>query len=1152
MKASPASSRRADHGLRAGLLVIFLAVAALYAYIGLPPFYPVHFDRANQGQESLEYYHQLTEGFVAGRAGFRREPEPALLALKDPYDPAQRTAAGVVDWHDASYFKGRYYLYFGAGPAVALFVPFRLLTGYQFSQDLATVLFCAGGFAWSLALLVGLRRRFFPSCGSGWTLAAGVMLGLGNLCLPMLARNRIWEIPISAAYFFSMAGFWFALRGSERVRSRLAWYAAASFAFGLATASRPHFILAALALAGLWAGRQFREWRRSANRRAPWWPEAIAVLLPVGAIGVGLLLYNYARFESPFEFGQKYQFAGIRQVEAKLMGLHFFPANAYFNFLAPAQFDRYFPFIQMVREYPGKRADGYAGAEDPYGVFASLPVTWLGLLGLLLFWRGRRPAGLGRWLAVFGVSFLTLALGVCCFVSSANRYEVDFVPSLLLLSTLGLFLLAERAPGTTRPLGRGLAAAAVALAVGYSAVFNVLVALRHNDLFKTYRPEVFAALAQTLNRPALWWERSHPPAYGPVEMTVRFPRDLLGDAEPLAVTGVSYQSDFIYAIFYPHQRQVRLAFTHSGQSQLVGPALPIDYGVPHQISIAAGSLYPASWHPYFAGKAAAEVTAAKHTLKVMLDGIPCLDTTSEFYDASPGFVTFGKNRVSDFVPPKFTGQILEVRRGALPPTMEPFVGEGFLQLAFRRPSGAAGRREPLVATGEPGRRDVLFIDYPDAQSARFGFIHEGEDPVFSAPVPLPPGEIQVLELSLGSFYRTPADARSRELSQNVVIRLGGQTLWVLPARFHPAGSQPPIVGRDAGIAASGSSFTGELLAQHTVHPFATSPLSSFAVAPYWLEAGSEPAYGAVRLHFKLPAQRPAKIEPLLVTGTSIRLTDYLTIDHQSADRVNFGYMHAGFHGPQSPRVRLDPTREQVAEIDFPALYPGEGDEFFSTRTLAEIAALRRTRARLRLNGQVLFDAPVPAFDSPADKIDVGAGPGRVAPAYADRFSGEISAIERLTARTPAGLLENLGPLELKLVFPSHPSTGAVETLCATGAADRLDVLALVYGPSGRAHCEVRMSTGVILRSHEFPVDAVSHLLQLQWGGLYPDSTTGQGVSPEEQRQRQRHVKITLDGTVLLEDQADFISANLQILNLGGAAPLKTPFTGRLQAVRRLP
>ena len=78
------------------------------------------------GREQRDYYNLLIDGYLDGQLHMKVDVPAALLALKDPYDPAQRPVG--VGLHDASFYKGKYYVYFGAAPMIVLILPFRLLS----------------------------------------------------------------------------------------------------------------------------------------------------------------------------------------------------------------------------------------------------------------------------------------------------------------------------------------------------------------------------------------------------------------------------------------------------------------------------------------------------------------------------------------------------------------------------------------------------------------------------------------------------------------------------------------------------------------------------------------------------------------------------------------------------------------------------------------------------------------------------------------------------------------------------------------------------------------------------------------------------------------------------------------------------------------
>ena len=109
----------------------------------------------------------------------------------------------------------------------------------------------------------------------------------------------------------------------------------------------------------------------------------MAALLPLMLCGLGLMLYNYLRFDNPFEFGQRYQLAGDRQDTARHFSLHYLWFNFRVYFLEPVQWSRRFPFVGDI--VSPAVPTGHADVEDPFGVLTNIPVVWLELAVPLRF-----------------------------------------------------------------------------------------------------------------------------------------------------------------------------------------------------------------------------------------------------------------------------------------------------------------------------------------------------------------------------------------------------------------------------------------------------------------------------------------------------------------------------------------------------------------------------------------------------------------------------------------------------------------------------------------------------------------------------------------------------------------------------------------------
>ena len=189
------------------------------------------------------------------------------------------------------------------------------------------------------------------------------------------------------------------------------------------------------------------------------------------------MLYNELRFDSPLEFGVRYQLNGDRQITRQILSLRYLWFNSRVYFLWPARWSRHFPFVHDIA--PPPLPAGYGSLQTPFGVLTNLPLVWLAL-AVPLAWRGRtgHEACTLRWFAtavalLFGICAVTLGL----YMYASCRYEVDFLPALLLLGVVGILGL-ERAlsdrPGRRRAVRWGWGVLAV-----FSVVFNLLASVKY-------------------------------------------------------------------------------------------------------------------------------------------------------------------------------------------------------------------------------------------------------------------------------------------------------------------------------------------------------------------------------------------------------------------------------------------------------------------------------------------------------------------------------------------------------------------------------------------------------------------------------------------------------------------------------------------------
>jgi hypothetical protein len=148
-------------------------------------------------QQGHDYYNLLTRGLARGELSLGIPADPALAAMRNPYDPAERGRHGM---HDVSYFRGKYHLYFGITPALLLHLPVRLLSGTYVSDPGAIVTFGFVGFVLSVGLLAAVRRCYFLSAGHSTFFMAVFCLGLATMVPVLMRRPSVWQIPIACSY----------------------------------------------------------------------------------------------------------------------------------------------------------------------------------------------------------------------------------------------------------------------------------------------------------------------------------------------------------------------------------------------------------------------------------------------------------------------------------------------------------------------------------------------------------------------------------------------------------------------------------------------------------------------------------------------------------------------------------------------------------------------------------------------------------------------------------------------------------------------------------------------------------------------------------------------------------------------------------------
>lgn len=804
MPALPtASTIRPD---RFGILILtllFMGAACLYTWA------PASFPTRWITREPASLYAELAEAHLHGQLSLQRQPDPHLLALNDPYDPAQNAPFRV---NDVSLYAGQYYLYHGVSPVLVLYTPYRAVTGRHLTDSTAALVFCLGGAAVSLMLLVAFAHSL-PSPPSRLVLAFGGLVAvLANGYHFVLRGPGIHHVAIAAAQFFLLLAVWLTLRALASSRTA-GWLAAAATAYGLAIAARPNYVFGAIAM----LVPLFWLWRREGRRITPGWLRcASAIALPLVLAVGGILLHNFLRFGHPLEFGQRFQLGAWDQRALGVFGLNNLWVNAWHYLLDPGALSADFPFIT-------------APSWQAVGVLVHTPFVWLSLGAIIVI--GRTTAA-SRTAAGTLTLILLCNLGFLLFLPSGNdkavltsanaRYAYDFIPLFVLLAALGALTMDAHLARRTR-LQRSWRVLVCLLAF-VSLLGNLSLDLQH------FPPESYRQVTQNLNRPLQSVRRWLGTVYGPVRFQVTFPTDRFNVYEPLLATGTREGSDLLY-VHYDSPETVRFGLVGTTMRGPMSPPIPVTYGVPHSVEVAMGSLYPPIGHPALAPFSEAAIAAFKRTLRITLDGKLVYEVPAHFFPAKSRQVYLGKNpHLEGYSAPSFTGQLDKVSRPpiAAPPLAAiPEIRYGPVRLTFRFPKGINIRSEPLLVTGLPQAGDFIFISYAGTRAFVIGYDHWGTPGRLSKTLFTTPQVEQVLEVTMGSlypprghvFWKDFEAAEIERLKRLVQVRLNGVVVLEHEQEAYESSPYDVRVGRNIlGGSTCEYEFTGELIKAERLPP----------------------------------------------------------------------------------------------------------------------------------------------------------------------------------------------------------------------------------------------------------------------------------------------------------------------------------------------
>lgn len=309
----------------------------------------------------------------------------------------------------------RNFISFPPFPAVAM-LPWVTLWHYHLNDVLFTLVFAALNAVLLLLLLRRLRDSGYVSRPDGQLWVLVFLFAFGTVSFFSSIRGEVWFTALVLGVTMHLLYLYFAFD------LRSPFLAGVFAAFGFATRTP---LLFATSFFFLQVMLQRVPWDKSGWVKRLRQVAAFAV--PCLAVGVGLMLYNHARFGNPLEFGHRFLAEGTRQsiVDHGMFSAWFLPRNLAALFTNVPQFLAEPPYVQIT---------GHGLA-----LFAVTPAFFF-----LLWPRARGVAEVSapryRWsmMTILWASVAFTALPGVFYQNTgwfqfAYRFAMDYLPMLMVL-----------------------------------------------------------------------------------------------------------------------------------------------------------------------------------------------------------------------------------------------------------------------------------------------------------------------------------------------------------------------------------------------------------------------------------------------------------------------------------------------------------------------------------------------------------------------------------------------------------------------------------------------------------------------------------------------------------------------------------------------
>ena len=243
-----------------------------------------------------------TESLLKGVAKLLIQPSEELINLEDPYNPGLRIEKNVQFMFDTAYYNENYYSYFGIAPIITLIMPIKLIFNMYLPIKVYTLLFIL----LAIFLMFSVYKKIIDKYISNVSLfnfILGFITILFSSSILLLLRGEKYDIVCSSGIMFFLLAMFLLIDIDDKTKYKKLKLIIAGLATGFIVLSKPSYILYYLIIFYL----LFLYLNNKEINNKTKVMDTLFYIIPLGFLAILQMGYNYARFDSIFEFGAKYQ-----------------------------------------------------------------------------------------------------------------------------------------------------------------------------------------------------------------------------------------------------------------------------------------------------------------------------------------------------------------------------------------------------------------------------------------------------------------------------------------------------------------------------------------------------------------------------------------------------------------------------------------------------------------------------------------------------------------------------------------------------------------------------------------------------------------------------------------------------------------------------